>query len=240
PSSIFPSSMVHAVPFRYIVTSTVLSAPTGPTTPKLGHVDSVTTCVLSFVQVSFPSAVKRMNLVLSIAAKNILTGSSAQCDFGVLAVPVQVHPPCTVSAGGALAAGGSPPGDGLGARRGSPWARAARRSRHRRLASRRACPPAWGDESAGPPAPAGTPGGLLALRSPAWNGRRSSRDVTHAPVKVTAIPTDPSLRAGPERAPWHELCVLDQHGCSCGTCYEARSTDVGRGRSPGADAVGLA
>src|SRR5205809_7291899 len=93
PSSSFPSSMVHAVPYRYIVISTVLSAPTVPTTPKLGHVDSLTTCVLSFVQVSLPSSVKPMNLVLSIAARNILTGDSAQCDFGVLAVPVQVHSP---------------------------------------------------------------------------------------------------------------------------------------------------
>src|SRR6266487_2054988 len=93
--------MVHAVPYRYIVISTVLSAPTVPTTPKLGHVASLTTCVLSFVQVSLPSSVKPMNLVLSIAAKNILTGDSAQCDFGVLAVPVHVHSPCNVSEGGA-------------------------------------------------------------------------------------------------------------------------------------------
>src|SRR5437764_1367053 len=167
--------MVHAVPFRYIVTSTVLSAPTVPTTPKLGHVDSVTTCVLSFVQVSFPSAVKPMNLVLSIAAKNILTGDSAQCDFGVLAVPVQVHSPCNVSEGGA-------------------------------------------------------PSGATAF-SP-----QAARAITATMVWIRIV----ILRAGPERAPWHDLCVLDQHGCSCGTCYEARSTDVGRGRSPGADAVGLA
>ena len=90
----------------------------------------------------------------------------------------------------------------------------------------------------GPESPANGSATRQAVRL--WNGRRSGRDVTHAAVKVTAIPRDPSLRAFPGRARWHELCVLEQHDCSCRTRYEARSIDVGRGRSPGADAVGLA
>src|SRR5207244_11599754 len=99
----------QAAPYRYIVSTTVLSGLTVPTRPKLGHEATVATCVTSFVQVSMPPSVKPMNLTLSIAVRNTLTGDSVQCAFAVLAVPVQLHSPCSEGGGGATTGGAESP-----------------------------------------------------------------------------------------------------------------------------------
>jgi hypothetical protein len=50
-----------------------------------------------------------MNLTLSIAVRNMLTGDSVQCAFAVLAAPVQLHSPWSEGGDGATTGGSELP-----------------------------------------------------------------------------------------------------------------------------------